>query len=174
MRSRGSAGASDDFIELYNPTESPIQLDSSWSLYAVSVGSLSYSKRWVGNSAMIAAHGHYLIAGGGYVQSPAADAPLAPSITDAASVILDHASTTVDALCYHKDFTTSVGILGYECEGTSILNPHDDSDSTNTNQSLERRPGGNFGHCVDTGDNASDFFIQAPATPQSSASMPVP
>jgi hypothetical protein len=175
VRTRGSAGASDDFIELYNPTNAPIQLDSSWSLLAVSVGNVAYTKRWVGSAAAIAPHGHYLIAGSGYAQSPAADAPLSPSITDAASIELDHGGATIDVLCFYEDLATLAGLgLGYTCEGSPILNPHDDTDTTNTDQSLERRPGGKFGHCVDTDDNASDFFVQAPATPQSSVSTPAP
>jgi hypothetical protein len=175
LRTRGAGGASDDFVELYNPTNAPIQLDSSWSILAVSVGNFGYSKRWVGSAASIAPHGHYLIAGNGYSQSPPADAPLAPSITDAASIILDHGGTTIDVVCYYKDLSTLAGLgFGYTCEGNAILNPHDDTDSTNTDQSLERRPGGNFGHCVDTNDNASDFFVQSPATPQNAASKPAP
>lgn len=173
VRTRGPGGASDDFVELYNPTSEPIQLDSSYSLYSVSVGNLSYTKRWVGGFATIPPRGHYLIAGAGYAGPPVADSALNPSITDAASLLLDHAGVTVDALCYFKDTITLIGLVGYECEGGAVLNPHDDSDSTNTAQSLERRPGGNFGHCVDSGDNASDFAVIA-SKPQSSQSPPTP
>lgn len=173
MRTRGPGGASNDFVELYNPTNEPIQLDSSYSLYSASVGNLTYTKRWVGGFATIPARGHYLIAGAGYAGPPAADDALNPSITDAASLLLDHAGVTVDAICYHKDLGSEIGLALYECEGASALNPHDDSDSTNTAQSLERRPGGNFGHCVDSGDSASDFAIIA-SKPQSSQSAPTP
>jgi hypothetical protein len=174
VRTRGLGGASDDFVELYNPTSATVQLDSSWSLSAVTVGNAGYTKRWVGNGATMKAHGHYLIAASGYTQAPTPDDTLAPSLTDAAVLHLDHGGTTIDILCYFKDFTTSVGVGLYACEGGAALNPHDDSDPTDTDQSLERRPGGNLGHCVDTNDNSADFFIQAPATPQNSATPPEP
>lgn len=176
VRSRGPGGASDDFIELYNPTSAPIQLDSSWIIEAIKVelGSITYSKRWVGNGSTIKAHGHYLIAANGYTQAPTPDDALAPSITDATGVHLVHGGGIVDILCYYKDLTTQGLIAFYACEGTAVLNPHDDTASTDTDQSLERRPGGNLGHCVDTNDNSADFIIQAPATPKNAATPPQP
>jgi hypothetical protein len=43
-----------------------------------------------------------------------------------------------------------------------------------TDASIERKPGGAGGNCTDTGDNASDFTAQTPATPMSTASPPTP
>jgi len=176
VRSRGAGGASDDFIELYNPTDAPIQLDSSWNIEAIKIelGSITYSKRWVGNGSTVKAHGHYLIAASGYTQAPMPDDALAPSITDATGIHLVYGGGIIDTLCYYKDLTTQGLITFYACEGGAVLNPHDDTASTDTDQSLERRPGGNFGHCVDTNDNKSDFVVQAPSTPKNAATPPQP
>lgn len=161
-------------MELWNPTDAPIVLDSAWSISAVTVGNAGYTKRWIGDGAILAPHRHYLIASSGYTQAPPPDGTLAPSITDAAVIHLDHGGNTVDILCYFKDTTSSAGVGFYACEGAAVLNPHDDTDPTNVDESLERRPGGDLGHCVDTDDNNADFFVQSPATPRNSASPPTP
>jgi hypothetical protein len=65
----------------------------------------------------------------------------------------------------------------YTCMGTPISNlPHNDGTSaaSNSDVSLERKPGGAGGNCTDTGDNASDFTSQMPATPMNSQSAPTP
>jgi hypothetical protein len=40
--------------------------------------------------------------------------------------------------------------------------------------SIQRLPGGALGSCIDTGDNAADFFTTTPAAPQSSTSPATP
>ncbi|MFT3766631.1 MAG: lamin tail domain-containing protein [Minicystis sp.] len=173
VRLRGPGGIDDEFVELYNPTDAPIKLDSTWTIKAASIGSV-HVVRWVGSGANIPAHGHYLIAGGSYAGSVAADDALAPPLTDASVVRLEHAGTAVDILCFYFDVPTLAGTSIYTCEGNPILNPHNDTDATNTDQSLERRPGGNLGHCVDTDANDLDFVTKMPSKPQDAASAPTP
>ncbi|APR84627.1 fibronectin type III domain protein [Minicystis rosea] len=174
MRTRGPAGDADEFIELYNPTSAPVVLDSSWSVSAIAIGEFVYTTRWVGSGGTIPARGHYLIAASGYTQAPDADDVLAPSITDASAVQLEKGGTAVDILCFYSDFTTQLAIGAYACEGTAIGNPHDGTTATNNDKSLERRPSGKQGHCVDTGQNDTDFFVQSPSTPQSTTSPLTP
>jgi hypothetical protein len=40
--------------------------------------------------------------------------------------------------------------------------------------SIERKPGGNLGNCIDTDDNSVDFAAIAPSLPQNLASPAVP
>jgi hypothetical protein len=80
--------------------------------------------------------------------------------------------TSVDAVCYY--FGTNPFDTTFTCAGTPVVNPHDNTTSTNTDQSVERKPGGAGGNCTDTGNNAADFGTQSPATPQSSLSPPTP
>ena len=178
IRSRGAAGAADEFVELYNPTDAPVTLDSTWKLEARSNATGSYSGRWTGTGKVIPAHGHFLIAGTGYSQTPAADEALSTGITDATSLRLVQSGTTVDAVCYGFD-ATSIAVFTsdatYTCEGSPVANnPHNNTTAGNVDGSIERKAGGASGNCTDTGDNAADFLVDAAANPQSTASAATP
>ncbi len=176
IRSRGSAGASDEFIELYNPTGADILLDSAWTIEARSTSSLTYSQRWGGGGQTIPARGHFLIAGSSYTQSPAADDKLAQSLGDAESVTLSLDAAVVSVVCYYYDAPSLFALQNglYTCDGMPVENPHDDTDGTDVDKSVERKPGGAAGNCTNTGDNASDFTTSSPATPMDAESAPTP
>ncbi len=182
VRSRGAAGANDDFVELYNPTAMDVALDTTWIIEARSHSSASYTQRWKGAVGQkVPAHGHFLIVGSAYVQMPAKDADLSSGITDASSVVLKHNANVVDAVCFGFDMAT-LGVYTmagstYVCEGTPLSNlPHDNTTngSSNSDASLERKPGGMGGNCTDTAMNDMDFAPSVPATPLSAASAPTP
>ncbi|APR79490.1 Metal dependent amidohydrolase [Minicystis rosea] len=82
-----------------------------------------------------------------------------------------HSGTTVDAFCYGDTAATQAAFIGdssYSCEGQPASNPN------GGDTSMERKPGGAGGNCVDTNDNASDFATAMPSTPQNAASAPTP
>jgi hypothetical protein len=184
IRTRGLGGATDEFIELYNPTTADLTLDNSWRLEVRDVGggqcaNTTYVGRWSGNGEVVPAHGHLLIAASGYTQDPAADFEYAGGglVGDAASVRLMRGADVADAVCLYTD-QASLGALTmcsnpYTCEGTPVMNPHDGAGS-NTDESLERTPGGDLGNAGDTGDNSMDFQIASPALPQNVMSAPTP
>ncbi len=179
--SRGQDGATDEFVELFNPTSEDVALDSTWTLDGRSVSSLTYSNRWTGYGGdTIPAYGHFLITGTGYSGSVPADDMLGDSITDEESVVLNQNGNAVDAVCYYTtgDATALIAlqtaVLFFTCSGTPVANPHDNETDTDTDQSLDRRPGGAAGNCTDTDDNASDFVILSPSAPEDSASPPTP
>jgi hypothetical protein len=180
IRSRGAGGAADEFVELYNPTGSPVTLDSTWKLEARSSTASSYGGRWTGTGKVIPAHGHFLIVGTAYVESPAGDEPLTTGITDATSLQLVQGGASVDAVCYAFDAATDMPFLTdatYTCKGAPANNlPHNNgtAGASNSDVSIERKPGGAGGNCTDTGDNSADFATQMPATPMSSQSPPTP
>ena len=176
VRSRGAGGATDEFIELYNPTGSDAVLDPGWEIDGRSDSAVLYAPRWIGSSGTIPAYGHYLIVGSGYQQSPASDDTLSDSITDSESLVLSLQGAQVSAICYYHAAASLWDLqnLGYACEGMPVYNPHDDTTSTDSDQSLERKPGGHAGNCVDTDDSASDFDIATPAAPMDAASAPTP
>jgi len=177
IRSRGAAGASDEFVELYNPTNAPVTVDASWTLEARSNTATAYSSRWAGSGIGIPAHGHFLLASTGYTQTPAPDEILSTGLTDATSLRLMHSGSLVDAVCFGFDATTKMSFTTdttFICEGAPATNPHNNATSTNVDTSIERKPGGASGNCIDTGDNDADFAQTTPATPQSSASPPTP
>lgn len=173
LRSFGPGGASDDYVEIYNPMSVPVVLDNQWTIEVRSTGAMSYATRWTGSGATLPPNSHYLIGGSGYVQMPTKDANLSSGITDASSVRLVYGAEILDILCYHTDATTE-GILqgaGYTCEGPSKLNL---TGAANNTKSMERLPGGMLGNGTDTNDNAADFMTADPANPQNLASPPTP
>ncbi len=175
IRTRGMGGGDDEFVELYNPTSTAIQLDGLWILSGRKADFVAFSSvRWTGKGDTIPAKGHFLITGGAYAQSPAGDDTLSQSITDAASLSLEHNGTKIDSVCFYYDALT-LGYeqnLGYPCEGMPVFNPHDDTTGTNVDKSIERKPGGAAGNCTDTDDNLTDFTISKPSTPENAASPP--
>jgi large repetitive protein len=178
IRSRGAGGGDDDFVELYNPTNTPVTLDNTWKLEGRSHSALGgYDVRWTGTNKAIPARGHFLLGGKVYAQAPTADEKLSSGITDATSLRLVHSGVTVDAVCYAFDNATAalLGDASYTCEGATVTNPHNNTTSTNADSSIERKAGGAAGNCVDTNSNVADFLTpMSPANPQNSASPPVP
>jgi hypothetical protein len=179
VRSRGVAGGTDEFVELWNPTGASIALDSSWMIEGRSATAGVYNARWKGAVGLaIPAHGHFLIASSGYVQAPTADDKLLTGITDATSLRLVQGATTIDAICYAYSAATTMAFdATYTCEGTPVSNlPHNDGSAgmSNSDASLERLPGGSGGSCADTGDSTADFAPRVPADPQSTQSAPTP
>jgi hypothetical protein len=178
IRSRGAGGASDEFVELFNATAAPVTLDSTWQIQGRSSTGATYTTRWAGIGKSIPAWGHYLITGTAYTEVPAADDVLSTGITDASSLLLVEAGTTIDAVCYYFDATSQAAFDGsYTCEGTPVSNlPHNNTTAgaSNSDVSIERLPGGTSNNCTDTQDNAADFHQADPATPQSTASVPTP
>ena len=176
VQSRGLAGGSDEFVDLYNPTGVAVTLDSTWAVDARSNTSSSFGTRWTGTSKSIPSLGHYLLVGSAYSGAAAGDGSLSSGITDASSVRLTHSGTTVDELCYAYSPATSATLMGagYSCPGTPATNPHNDATSTDIAESLERLPGGAAGNCVDTGDSSHDFKTTNPSAPENTSSPATP
>jgi hypothetical protein len=179
VRSRGASGAADEFVELYNPTSSAVTLDSTWTLTGRADNGANYTSRWAGSaSKSIPSHGHFLIAGTSYTQSPTKDDSLSTGITDAASLLLKQGSTVIDAICYCFDTTTCGHFTAsgntFVCEGAPVTNPHDNSTGTNSDKSLERKPGSSAGNGQDTDQSTADFATLSPAKPQDAASTITP
>jgi hypothetical protein len=176
IRSRGIGGGNDEFIELYNPTDVAIPMDDAWSIKVRGSAAGNYVTRWqgtMGSNLSIPAHGHFLLGGPMYVQSPAPDVMIMSSITtDSASILLINIGSTIDAVCF-----AAVGGLAmdatFTCEGNPASNaPHDETPNgmSNFDSSVARKQNG----CTSSGDNATDFAVSHPAKPESSQSPLVP
>ncbi len=180
VQTRGDGAASDEFVELYNATSLPVTFDSTWTLTARSSTSSTYTARIAGAGQVIPAHGHILYAGSGYNAATPSDDVLSVGITDASSLLLLHSGNVVDALCFYYDAATLALYSTdptYVCEGTPVSNlPHNNSasGSSNTDASLERKPGGTLGNSQDSGDNASDFSSGVAPDPHNLASPATP
>jgi len=179
VRTRGLGGGNDEFMEIYNPTNAAVMIDTSWTLEMRSHSAVSYQIRWTGPAVAVSlpSHGHYLVTrsegvAGGYTPPPAGDGALGPTgTTDASSVVLKQSGATVDAVCF---YTTASELDAFTmgthvCEGTPILRG-----IANVDNSIERLPGGALGNCSDTGSSAIDWVVIAPSIPQNLASATSP
>jgi hypothetical protein len=173
VRSRGAGGASDEFIELFNPTPTAVTLDGTWTIQARSASATAFTTRWSGRGNVIPAHGFYLVVGALYGGTPTPDDHLTGGITDATSLHLEQSGQVVDALCYAYGATTIATLesAGYGCAGTPSDNmPHDDTSTaaSDVDQSLARK------RCANTGNDADDYSKRTPATPKDTTSPPDP
>ncbi len=188
VKTRGFSGGNDEWVEIYNAGTASVVFDSSWAVSVRSAtggvatcASTGYGVRFTGGGQTIPPHGHLLYANAaGFSESATtpADGTYPTGIPDAAGVVLVHSTAIIDALCFYYDTPTQQTLAcpgsPFTCEGTPVMNPHDNTTSTNDNESLERKPGGSGGNGVDTNDNASDFVTRTTADPHDLASLPVP
>ena len=183
VRTHGMGGLTDEFVELYNGTDQAVMLDGFWNLEARAIDSTvkTYGIRWKGNGAMIAAYGHYLLTSSStHYMGPAGDDTYGTGITDAASLLLVHDGITVDALCFFQEDQPDSAdtfldpVNKFTCEGQPVSNPHDGTDGTDTNVSLERKPGGAAGNCTDSDHNDDDFITQPSPSPEGTSAPPAP
>jgi len=188
VKSRGMNGGNDEWIEIYNPGSLSVTFDNTWSVSARSAAvtaaqcaTTAYAVRFTGSGQTIPSHGHILFANvAGFSESATtpADGTYATGVPDAASIVLFHSGTAEDALCFYYDASTQATLScagsPFTCSGTPVMNPHNNTTGTDTNQSLERKPGGAGGNGINTNNNAADFQTQATADPHDLASAPVP
>ncbi|HTA91417.1 MAG TPA: lamin tail domain-containing protein [Polyangiaceae bacterium] len=186
IETRGLAGAADEFIEIYNPTDAAVTFDSSWSIMGrgavttvAACESVAVGPRYTGNGQSIPSHGHLLVTGSMYGGTAVSDGQLLVTVQDAGSLFLTHNASVIDAVCFYYSPVTQAVLetcpTAYTCEGNPVSNlPHDNTAAGNVDESIERRPGGLAGNATDVNDNASDFQTQAPSEPRGLASPPTP
>lgn len=164
FRTRGPAGAADEFVELYNVTNAPINI-GGWKINRSNGGGAINTQITITAGTVIPARGHFLAtngAAGGYSGAVPANQSWAVGITDDGGVgLLDVANVIVDQV------GMSAGSAYKEGAVLSQL-------TTNTNRSHERKPGGANGSTQDTDNNSTDFQLITPSDPQNLASAPTP
>jgi hypothetical protein len=149
FRTRGPAGASDEFIELYNPTSSTVTIGSLKVRASNSSGTIS-DRVTITAGTTLGSGCHYLIANTAYTGSVTPNQTYGTGITDDGGIAITQA-----------DGTTIIDQVGMSAgsaykEGTPLA-----ALSTNVNQSYERKPGGALGNGTDTNNNSNDFFLNA-------------
>jgi hypothetical protein len=177
VRSRGPNGADDEFIEIYNPTTANVTLGATWTLTFQDSSCSASTTLYTFTGQVVPAHGHILIGGSGYMDATVTvDATYTGLISDAGNVVLRRNGAAVDSLVYQYNAATlaaDLACVGMSFEGAPALNPHDETSTSNTATSLDRKPGGVGGNGTDTNDNTADFASIA-SNAQDLASTPEP
>ncbi|MDP9249961.1 MAG: lamin tail domain-containing protein [Chloroflexota bacterium] len=160
----GGTSASDEFIELYNPTSGALPLEGLEVVYVTASGATVTRKAaWAAGSPGMPAGSHLLIANDAGVFLPLADLSYANGLAAAGGSValrVQGAATAIDAVGWGTAASTWL-------EAPAAPAPAAGS-------SLERLPGGSAGSGQDTEVNVVDFAIRAVPDPQNAASPPVP
>jgi len=164
FRTVGPNGGNDEFIELYNISNSSVDI-SGWKINGSNNAAGTSTRLTINSGTTIPAHGHFLAtnsAASGYSGSVLGNQTYTTGITnDGGIALLNPSNIIIDQV------GMSTG-SAYK-EGT-VLTPL----TTNTNRGYERKPGGSSGSTQDTDNNANDFQLLTPSDPQNLSSPPTP
>ena len=160
----GGASASDEFIELYNPSSAGLSPEGLEVVYVTASGATVTRKAsWATGALGVPPGAHVLIANEAGIFGALADVAYANGLAaTGGSVALRviGAATAIDAVGWGT--AASVWLEGQPAPAPAA------------GSSLERLPGGSVGSGQDTDDNLIDFLVQAVPDPQNSFSPPIP
>ena len=152
----GGASASDELIEIYNPTAAALPLEGLELVYVTASGAtISRRAAWELGAPSVEPGRHLLVANELGVYAGIADARYASGMAATGGSValrIQGASSAIDAVGWGT--ASSVWL-----EGQVAAAPPAGS-------SLERLPGGDAGSTQDTDDNATDFVVRAVPEPQ--------
>jgi len=163
FRVRGPNGGSDEFVELYNLSASPVAI-GGWKINGSNNAGTISTRVTIGASVVLNPGCHFLATnssanGGPYSGAVPGDQTYATGITDDGGIALLTSSDVI---------VDQVGLSAGSAykEGTPLAS----LGSQNVNRGYERLPGGAAGSATDTDSNTADFRLLAPSDPQSLAS----
>ncbi len=162
FRTRGPGGANDEFIELYNNTDSDVNI-GGWKINGSNSAGATSTRVTIAAGIMLPARRHFLVThSGAYSGVLRGNQTYGAGVADNGGLaLLTPANIIVD----------QIGLsAGSAYRKGATLAPL----TTNVNRSYERRPGGGFGSTQNTGSNAVDFFIISPSEAQNLNSSPTP
>ena len=175
VQTRGSAGATDEFVELYNLSANAVNISGYKLYYRAKDSDISYTRYTVPSGTTLQPYQHYLIVGSGYDGGVSGDGTLTSSIADVGGLQLQTGGgTVVDSLAY--SYSGGGDPNNGFAEGTYFgSNPHNNTTGTNTDTSMERKPGtlsssGGHKNGTDTDDNSNDFFATTASNPENLSS----
>ena len=160
----GGTSASDELIEIYNPSSLSLPLEGLELIYVTATGAtVSRRASWSLGAAEMPPGAHLLVANELGIFAPIADALYAGGM----------AATGGSVALRIQGATTSIDAVGWGTAASTWLEGLPAAASP-AGSSLERLPGGPAGSTIDTESNAADFTLRAVPDPQNSGSPPVP
>jgi len=168
FRTRGPSptAATNEFIEIYNPTSSTVNIENWTIRYSTSSGNTSNRFTFPSGSQLLPGQ-HFLLAHSpGYSGATTPDATYIAGLgNDGGIAIVDSSGAVVDQVGM-----SSGSAYKEPLDGTGVLSPL----TADADQSYERKLGGTFGSCQDTNNNFNDFSQITPGNPQNLSSTPIP
>jgi hypothetical protein len=159
----GGASASDEFVELYNPTAGELPLEGLELVYVSASGAtITRKAAWSAGAAGLPPGAHLLVANEAGIYASVADVAYANGLAASGGSValrVQGAGTAIDAVGWGT--ATSTWLEGSPAAAVAA------------GHALERLPGGAAGSGQDTNDNALDFFDQPAPEPQNTAAPPV-
>jgi len=164
FRTRGLNGASDEFIEIFNPTGSAIAI-GNWQLRVLTGTGTESTRVTIPLGVTLVPGQYYLIANStvttGYSDLVLPDQTYTTGIVDEGGIALyDNLGIRIDSVGLNTVYTTYT-----ETSPLSALSNF----TPDANRGYERR----FSGCLDDGNNSTDFVLQNPSNPQNRLSAPV-
>jgi hypothetical protein len=156
FRTRGPAGAEDEFVELFNPGNAPVNI-GGWQIKKSSdCGQVVVSLLTIPPGVVLLSGQRYLaVSQSSGLATP--DQTFSLSISDGGGLALVQSNgNIVDqvGLCSKTQFHEGMPLLPI---------------SGNYNQAYFRRPSSGMRGCVDTNRNSDDFYLLSPSNPQGMA-----
>jgi hypothetical protein len=160
----GGASASDEFIELFNPSSAELPLEGLEVVYVTASGATVTRKAsWAAGALGVPPGAHVLIANEAGTFGSLADVAYANGLAATGGSVALRVIGAVSA----------IDAVGWGSAASSWLEGQA-APAPAAGSSLERLPGGSVGSGQDTDDNLVDFFVQAVPDPQNSSSPPIP
>jgi hypothetical protein len=159
----GGASASDELIELYNPSTAALPLEGLEVIYVTATGgTITRKASWAAGAPSLAAGAHLLIANAAGAFSGIADLTYTNGLAatgGSVAIRIIGATTAIDAVGWGTAASSWM-------EGVATAAPA-------AGHSTERLPGGAAGSGQDTDQNGTDFVERAAPDPQNTASPPI-
>jgi len=160
----GGASASDEFIELYNPTAAALPVEGLEVVYVTATGAtITRKASWAAGAAVVPPGAHLLVANEAGIFASLADATYANGLS----------ATGGSVALRIQGATSAIDAVGWGSAASSWLETRP-APAPAASSSLERLPGGAAGSTQDTDDNLVDFAAQSIPDPQNSVSEAVP
>lgn len=160
----GGVSASDEFIEIYNPTAAALRLEGLEVVYVTATGAtITRKASWAAGAAVVLPGAHLLVANEAGIFASLADVTYANGLSATGGSValrIEGAALAIDAVGWGTAASTWLETRPATAPAAS--------------SSLERLPGGAAGSTQDTDDNLVDFAAQSIPDPQNSASEAVP